>query len=74
MTYAYWHEKPEHTTRATVSRPDDLKALAKEFAGKCQENEYTADEHVTNIRLAGDKRRRACAMCIGNAPRFLSPR
>jgi hypothetical protein len=43
---------------ATVSKPaDDPKALAKEFAGKCQENEYTPDEHITNIRLAGARRR-----------------
>jgi hypothetical protein len=41
MTYVYWHEKPERTTpTATVSKPsDDPKALAKQFAGKRQENE-----------------------------------
>jgi hypothetical protein len=60
MTYVCWHEKPARTTpTATVVKPsDDPKALAKQFAGKSQENGYTPDEHVTNIRLAGDKRRR----------------
>ena len=60
MTYVYWHEKPENTTpTAMVSTPpNDPKALAKQSAGKSQEIEYTADEHVTNIRLPGDKRRR----------------
>jgi hypothetical protein len=58
MPYVYWHEKPERTTSiATVSKPpDDPKALAKQFAGKSTENEYTPDEHMTNIRLAGAKR------------------
>ena len=43
MTYVDWHEKPERTTpTATVSKPpDDPKALAKQLAGKSQENEYT---------------------------------
>jgi hypothetical protein len=60
MTYVYCHEEPERATpTATVSKPaDDPKALAKQFAGKSQENEYTPDEHITNIRLAGAKRRR----------------
>jgi hypothetical protein len=60
MTYIVWHDKPERTTpTARVSQPsDDPKALAKQFAGKSQENEYTPDEHITNIRLAGAKRRR----------------
>jgi hypothetical protein len=55
MTYVVWHEQPEHATpTATVVKPpDDPKALAKQFAGKSQENEYPPDEHVTNIRLAG---------------------
>jgi hypothetical protein len=58
MTYVVWHEKPERTTRAaTVSKPpDDPKALAKEAAGKSQEIEYTPDEHLTGIRLAGARR------------------
>jgi hypothetical protein len=59
MTYIVWHEKPERTTAAAaVSKPpDDPKALAKQFAGKSQENEYAPDEHMTNIRLAGARRR-----------------
>jgi hypothetical protein len=56
MTYVYWHEKPEPTTRATVSNPPDAKALARQFAGKSQEIEYTPDEHLTAIRLAGARR------------------
>ena len=60
MTYVIWYEKPEPTTpTATVSKPpDDPKALAKQSAGKSRENEYTPDEHMTNIRLSGAKRRR----------------
>ncbi len=57
MTYVVWHGKPEHTTPATtvVKPPDDPKALAKQCAGK-SEIEYTADEHLTAIRLAGARR------------------
>lgn len=59
MTYVYWDEKPEHTTpTATVSKPpEDPKALAKQLAGTGQEIEYTPEEHITNIRLAGARRR-----------------
>jgi hypothetical protein len=69
MTYVVWHEKPERTTpAATVFKPpDDPKGLAKQFAGTCQEIEYTPDEHVTNIRLACAKRRRASATSVLNA-------
>jgi hypothetical protein len=58
MTYVDWHEKPERTTpTATVSKPpDDPKALAKQLAGKSQENEYTPEEYLTAIRLAGARR------------------
>ena len=62
MTYVYWHEKAERTTpTATVvsKPPDDPKALAKQLAGTGQEIEYTPEEHLTNIRLGGDNRRRA---------------
>ena len=48
--------RPERPPAAAVSNPPDPKALAKQFAGKSEENEYTPDEHVTNIRLAGAKR------------------
>jgi hypothetical protein len=59
MTYVEWHERPEHVTHATVSRPDDLKALAKpalEKQAESQEIEYPPDEHITNIRVAGVRR------------------
>ena len=58
MTYVVWPERPERTTpTATVSKPpDDPKALAKQLAGKSQENEYTPEEHLTAIRLAGARR------------------
>jgi hypothetical protein len=60
VTYVYWHEKPKRATQtATVSgSPDNPESLADEVAGASQENEYTADEHMTNIRLAGARRRR----------------
>jgi hypothetical protein len=59
MTYVEWVEKPEHTTHATVSKPsEDPEALTKQSAGERQENEYSPDEQMTNIRLAGARRRR----------------
>jgi hypothetical protein len=62
MTYVEWHEKPEHTTHATVSKPlGNAKALAKQALEKqsaeAQEIEYAPDEHLTNIRITGARRR-----------------
>jgi hypothetical protein len=57
VTYVEWHERPKRTTYATVSKPDDLKARAKQFADG-QEIEYPPDEHMTNVRVAGARRRR----------------
>jgi hypothetical protein len=60
MTYVEWHERAEHVTHATVSKPDDLKARARQAREKqfseSEEIEYSADEHTTNIRIAGVRR------------------
>jgi hypothetical protein len=60
VTYVVWHEKPEHTRNATVSKPDDLKALANQaqWLAEAQEIEYPPDERMTNIRIAGARRDR----------------
>lgn len=60
MTYVYWHEPERTPPAATVSKPDDRKALArqareKQFA-ESQEIEYPPDEQTTNIRVAGVRR------------------
>ena len=58
MTYVEWHERPVHVTHATVSKSDDLKALARQALERAesQEIEYPPDEHTTNIRIAGARR------------------
>lgn len=60
MTHVYWDEKPEHTAPTAIVSPpaDDLKALRKQLAGKCNEEiEYTPDEHTTNIRITSSRHR-----------------
>jgi hypothetical protein len=56
VTYVEWVERPEHVTHAAVSKPDDLKALAKQATAESREIEYSPDEHTTNIRIAGGRR------------------
>ncbi len=59
MTYVYvdWpDERPERATHTTVSKPADLKALAKQAVAESHEIEYPPDEYMTNVRVAGVRR------------------
>jgi hypothetical protein len=62
MTYVYWHEPERSPAAATVSKPVDLKALAKQTVEKqsteAQEIAYPPDERMTNIRIAGARRQK----------------